>query len=70
MWLSVTQLFSDRVPEADLVYLSKPQMTEAEGSINNMFPSQARLRNLTYAAPCYLDMKKEVRSCVGGPGEV
>ena len=43
------------------VYLSKPQMTEAEGSINTMFPSHARLRNLTYASPLYLDMKKEIK---------
>jgi DNA-directed RNA polymerase II subunit RPB2 len=43
------------------VYLSYPQMVEAEGGTGNMFPSQARLRNLTYAAPCYLDMTKDVR---------
>ena len=33
------------------VYLSKPTMTEADGSTQPMFPNEARLRNLTYAAP-------------------
>ncbi|CAG8592550.1 13222_t:CDS:10, partial [Ambispora leptoticha] len=40
------------------VYLSKPTMTEADGSVQAMFPQEARLRNLTYAAPLYVDMKK------------
>lgn len=51
------------------VYLSKPQITEAEGSTGNMFPSQARLRNLTYASPCYLDMKKEIRVNTAHPDD-
>jgi DNA-directed RNA polymerase II subunit RPB2 len=40
------------------VYLSKPTMTEADGTTQPMFPNEARLRNLTYAAPLYIDMKK------------
>ena len=40
------------------IYLSKPTMTEADGTTQPMFPSEARLRNLTYAAPLYIDMKK------------
>ncbi|KAJ3090337.1 DNA-dependent RNA polymerase II [Quaeritorhiza haematococci] len=43
------------------IYLSKPQMTEADGSTNSMFPNEARLRNLTYSAPLYVDMKKEIK---------
>ncbi|CAG8701706.1 25133_t:CDS:10, partial [Dentiscutata erythropus] len=41
------------------VYLSKPTMTEADGSVQAMFPQEARLRNLTYAAPLYVNMKEE-----------
>lgn len=42
------------------VYLSKPTMTEADGTTQPMFPNEARLRNLTYAAPLYIDMRKRV----------
>ncbi|KAI9140894.1 RNA polymerase beta subunit-domain-containing protein, partial [Paraphysoderma sedebokerense] len=42
------------------VYLSKPTMTEADGSSQPMFPQEARLRNLTYSAPLLIDIKKEV----------
>ncbi|KAJ1987622.1 DNA-dependent RNA polymerase II [Dimargaris cristalligena] len=44
------------------VYLSKPTMTEADGSTSTMFPQEARLRNLTYAAPLYMDMGSKVTS--------
>ena len=29
------------------IYLSKPTMTEADGTVTPMFPNEARLRNLT-----------------------
>ena len=35
-------------------------MTEADGSVVPIFPQEARLRNLTYSAPLYVDMKKRV----------
>lgn len=38
------------------IYLSKPTMTEADGSTSVMFPHEARLRNLTYSAPLYVDV--------------
>ena len=34
----------------------KPLVREADGSQGDLFPSEARLRNLTYAAPMQLDM--------------
>jgi len=39
------------------VYVSKPTTTEKDGSMNSMFPHEARLRNLTYASPMYVDLK-------------
>lgn len=33
-------------------------MTEADGSIQPMLPNEARLRNLTYSAPLYVDVRK------------
>ncbi|KAJ3360468.1 DNA-dependent RNA polymerase II, partial [Kappamyces sp. JEL0680] len=44
------------------IYLSKAMMTEADGSRQPLFPQEARLRNLTYSVPLYVDMKKEIRS--------
>lgn len=43
------------------IYLSKPTMTEADGSTQPMFPQEARIRNLTYASPLYVDMSKRTQ---------
>jgi len=42
------------------IYLSRPTVTEAEGSVVPVFPQEARQRNLTYSAPLYIEMKKRV----------
>ena len=34
--------------------------TEADGSVVPVFPQEARLRNLTYSAPLYIEMTKRV----------
>ena len=41
------------------IYLSKPMMTESDGETATLFPKAARLRNLTYSAPLYVDVSKE-----------
>mmetsp|Transcript_35761 Transcript_35761/g.114494 ORF Transcript_35761/g.114494 Transcript_35761/m.114494 type:complete len:960 (+) Transcript_35761:23-2902(+) len=38
------------------VYVSKPTATERDGTTCNMFPHEARTRNLTYSAPLYIDL--------------
>jgi len=38
------------------VYLSKPTAVEKDGTVTNIFPHEARLRNLTYSAPLYVDV--------------
>jgi len=43
------------------IYLSKPTTREGDGSIQEMFPNEARLRNLTYHAPLYIDVNKTVQ---------
>lgn len=45
------------------IYLSRPTTTEADGTVVPVFPQEARLRNLTYSAPLYVEMKK--RTLVG-----
>ena len=42
--------------ELGQVRIMKPLVREADGSQGDLFPSEARLRNLTYAAPMQLDM--------------
>lgn len=42
------------------IYLSRPTVTEADGSVAPVFPQEARLRNLTYSAPLYIEMRKRV----------
>ncbi|KAI5836539.1 DNA-dependent RNA polymerase II second largest subunit [Schizophyllum commune Tattone D] len=41
------------------IYLSRPTITEADGSVVPVFPQEARLRNLTYAAPLYIEMRQK-----------
>ena len=42
------------------ILLSRPAMTEGDGSTSVMLPQEARLRNLTYSSPLYLEMTKKV----------
>eukprot|EP01105_Mastigella_eilhardi_P008945 TRINITY_DN2141_c2_g1_i2.p1 TRINITY_DN2141_c2_g1~~TRINITY_DN2141_c2_g1_i2.p1 ORF type:complete len:1262 (-),score=328.38 TRINITY_DN2141_c2_g1_i2:112-3750(-) len=63
-------LFPDRDPTKNKnvikfgqVYLSKPMITEADGSFGmQLYPNDARLRNLTYAAPLYVDIEHHTES--------
>ncbi|KAJ6504421.1 DNA-dependent RNA polymerase II second largest subunit [Mycena vulgaris] len=56
------------------IYLSRPTVTEADGSVVPVFPQEARLRNLTYSAPLYIEMKKRVlvgrEDPEGMPGDI
>ncbi|KAA8904565.1 hypothetical protein FN846DRAFT_952578 [Sphaerosporella brunnea] len=44
------------------IFLSRPTMTEGDGSTQPMLPQEARLRNLTYSSPVYCEMKHKVMS--------
>lgn len=35
-------------------------MTEQDGTTNMLFPQEARLRNLTYSAPLYVEVKSRL----------
>jgi DNA-directed RNA polymerase II subunit RPB2 len=41
------------------IFLSRPTMTESDGTTSQLFPQEARLRNLTYAAPLFVEMFKK-----------
>src|SRR3989338_11545962 len=38
------------------IEIEKPQIIESDGSKRDVYPSEARLRKLTYAAPIYLNI--------------
>lgn len=40
------------------IYLSSPLLEEADGAHEQMFPNMARLRNLTYCAPIFVDVTR------------
>lgn len=40
------------------IYLSKPSFNEADGETTVLFPREARLRNLTYCSPIFVDVRK------------
>ncbi|KAJ3172021.1 DNA-dependent RNA polymerase II [Geranomyces variabilis] len=41
------------------MYLSQPTHSEADGDTRSLFPQEARLRNLTYSAPLFVNMKEK-----------
>jgi len=38
------------------IEMDPPNIREADGSLNEIYPSEARIRNLTYTAPLFLEM--------------
>jgi len=42
------------------IQIKSPVITEADGSERQLFPSEARLRNLTYSAPVVLEISLEI----------
>lgn len=46
--------------QLDGVVVEKPEITEADGSKREIFPQEARLRKLTYAAPVFLTISAHI----------
>ena len=44
------------------IYISKPVINEADGTIKQMYPNDARLRNLTYGSTLFIDVKHYERT--------
>ena len=44
----------------DKIWVTKPEITEADGSKRPIFPAEARLRKLTYAAPVFLEVSAHI----------
>jgi DNA-directed RNA polymerase II subunit RPB2 len=48
------------------IYVSKPPIyTESDGRTITVFPNEARIRDLTYASPLFIDVVKETESELG-----
>jgi len=43
----------------DQIFISRCVHTEADGRSENLFPGEARLRNLTYCAPLFVDVREQ-----------
>lgn len=44
----------------DKIWVTKPEITEADGSKRPIYPIEARLRKITYAAPCYIEVSAHI----------
>jgi DNA-directed RNA polymerase beta subunit len=44
----------------DKIWVTKPEITEADGSKRRLMPAEARLRKITYAAPCYIEVSSHI----------
>ncbi len=44
----------------DKIWVTKPEITEADGSKRRLMPSEARLRKITYSAPCYIEVSSHI----------
>jgi len=44
----------------DKIWVEKPKMTEADGSIRNIYPMEARLRKITYSAPTWITVSAHI----------
>jgi DNA-directed RNA polymerase beta subunit len=44
----------------DRIWVKKPEITEADGSKRNVFPAEARLRKISYAAPCFIEVSAHI----------
>ncbi|MBU2560824.1 MAG: DNA-directed RNA polymerase subunit B'' [Nanoarchaeota archaeon] len=44
----------------DKIWVKKPEITEADGSKRRVFPIEARLRKISYAAPCFIEVSAHI----------
>lgn len=44
----------------DKIWVTKPEITEADGSKRKIFPSEARLRKITYSAPIFIEVSAHI----------
>lgn len=56
----IPQNVDDFKIKLDRIYITKPEMIEADGSKREIKPIEARLRKMTYAAPMFIDISAHI----------
>jgi DNA-directed RNA polymerase beta subunit len=56
----IPQNVDDFKIKLDKIYITKPEMTEADGSKKEIKPLEARLRKMTYAAPMFIEISAHI----------
>jgi len=46
--------------QLDNIWVTKPEITEADGSKRDILPNEARLRKISYAAPIYIEVSAHI----------
>ncbi|MBW2967174.1 DNA-directed RNA polymerase subunit B, partial [Candidatus Woesearchaeota archaeon] len=44
----------------DRIWVTKPEITEADGSKRNIYPIEARLRKISYSASCFIEVSAHI----------
>jgi len=44
----------------DKIWVTKPEITEADGSKRKIYPMEARLRKINYSAPCFIEVSSHI----------
>ncbi|MBI4449410.1 DNA-directed RNA polymerase subunit B, partial [Candidatus Woesearchaeota archaeon] len=44
----------------DKIWVTKPEITEADGSRRVLYPNEARLRKISYASPVYMEISAHI----------
>lgn len=44
----------------DRIWVEKPTITEADGSVKDLYPIEARIRKITYASPIFLEVSAHI----------
>ncbi|MFW5746430.1 MAG: DNA-directed RNA polymerase subunit B'' [Nanoarchaeota archaeon] len=56
----IPQNIDDFKIRLDKIWVTKPEITEADGSKRELYPSEARIRNISYAAPVFLSISAHI----------
>ena len=56
----IPQNVDDFKIQLDKIWVTKPEITEADGSRRNIFPIEARLRKLTYSVPVFIEVSAHI----------
>ncbi|MBI2140595.1 DNA-directed RNA polymerase subunit B'' [Candidatus Woesearchaeota archaeon] len=56
----IPQNIDDYKITLDKIWVTKPEITEADGSKRPIFPMEARLRKLTYSAPVFIEVSAHI----------